>query len=65
VSKEQVGLHLNATNTSTWGGTPVRGRDGKVFHLFAEYMVHHCPLTNWYDSLSDDASYKNIVDIYI
>eukprot|EP01051_Picozoa_sp_SAG22_P010691 SAG22_NODE_976_length_6199_cov_1.414426_4_plen_502_part_00 len=52
VDKQQVGLFI--PGTTTWGGTPVVTADAatgkKTFHLFAEYMVHNCPLANWANS---------------
>jgi hypothetical protein len=31
---------------STWGGSPIRGEDGRI-HLFASQMANHCPLGLW------------------
>ena len=48
VDKAVRGLFLQAENSSTWGGTPVRDpHDARLFHLFAEYMAENCPLTDW------------------
>eukprot|EP00040_Diaphanoeca_grandis_P044810 m.13662 g.13662 ORF g.13662 m.13662 type:complete len:495 (+) comp9802_c0_seq1:147-1631(+) len=35
-----------ATNTSSWGGLPLKGPDGK-YHLFASQFVQNCTLGMW------------------
>ena len=34
------------TNQSSWGGSIIRGDDGKL-HMFAALMTEHCGLTSW------------------
>ena len=37
---------LQPPNASTWGGSIIRGDDGKI-HMFAAYMTENCGLTSW------------------
>jgi hypothetical protein len=47
VDKAKMGLQVGGINaTSSWGGTPVHGTDGK-YHLFAEVMANKCGIEHW------------------
>jgi hypothetical protein len=43
-----AGLHSvdNGHNTSTWGGSVLRGEDG-TYHMYAAEMVRHCGIHAW------------------
>ena len=40
------GSGFHPPNASSWGGSLVRGDDGRV-HMFAALMTEHCGLTSW------------------
>eukprot|EP00936_MAST-01D_sp_MAST-1D-sp1_P001499 g1499.t1 len=41
-----AGLHGIGSNTSSWGGSVLKGEDGK-YHMWASEMINHCGLNLW------------------